>query len=112
PSRRDQRLSIDSPWLGERFEFPTTVAPAKPATRGETTLFRRAEELWKAAAVARQESRRRSTDAPPPTLEQRLANRRKAEQEKQRSQATPSDHVESVGVTAMRSPTKTVVSKA
>ena len=69
------------------------VSPT-PATRGETILFRRAEELWKGAAQARQESRRRSTDAPPPTLEQRLAWRRKAEEDKQRSQATPNDQLQ------------------
>lgn len=49
---------------------------AMPATRGETTHFRRAEEQWRKAAKAREIYRRLSSSVPPFTLEQRLAWRR------------------------------------
>lgn len=55
-----------------------------PATRGETTHFRRAEEQWRKAAKAREVYRRLSSGVPPLTLEQRLAWRREEDQDNPR----------------------------
>lgn len=61
-----------------------TASPT-PSTRGETSAFRRAEELWEKAAKAREGSRRRSVGATP-MLERRLSWRgEKGEEDRRRA---------------------------
>lgn len=63
-------------WVAELRNPALQAMSAMPATRGETTHFRRAEEQWRKAAKAREVYRRLSSGVPPLTLEQRLAWRR------------------------------------